>query len=131
MEHAPLITSTASVRGRKEAAREVPRAPAPYDPDQDPVITDPDKYVALFENEAVRVLRYRDQAGARTHPHAHPTAVLYALSAFRRRITFADGTSRERSFEPGDVIWLTPENHIGENVGTTATDVLLIELKGR
>ena len=131
MERAPLFTSAVTTRGRKEAAVEPSQSPAAYDPDQDPVITDPDKYVALFENETIRVLRYRDEPGARTHPHAHPNAVLYALSSFRRRITFADGTRRERSFKPGDVMWLTRENHIGENVGTTPTDVLLIELKGR
>ena len=106
------------------------RTPA-YDPDFDPTITDPDKYVTVLENDMVRVLRYRDEAGARTHPHSHPSSVLYALSAFRRLITFANGTSREHEFKPGDVMWLPPQTHIGENTGTSATDLLLVELKNR
>jgi hypothetical protein len=38
-----------------------------------PTVTHPDKYVVLFEKEAVRVLDYRDQPGAKTSLlHAHP-----------------------------------------------------------
>ena len=95
----------------------------------DPTVTDPDKYKAVMENANVRVLRYHDEPGAKTQSHHHPASVLYALSAFRRRLSFPDGTVREREFKAGDVMWLPPQTHAGENIGTTATEVLLVEVK--
>ena len=97
----------------------------------DPTITDPDKYKPVMENASVRVLRYHDEPGAKTQSHHHPASVLYAISAFRRRLSFPDGTVKEREFKPGDVMWLPPQTHAGENIGTTATEVLLVEVKGK
>src|SRR5262245_37754299 len=97
----------------------------------DPTVTDPDKYVAVMENAQVRVLRYYDVPGARTHQHHHPDSVLIALSAFHRQLTFPDGTTRERDFKPGDVVWLPAQTHVGENTGNTGTEVLLVEVKAR
>lgn len=96
---------------------------------EDPTVTDGDKYQAVMENERVRVLRYHDEPGAKTHPHHHPASVLYALSAFKRRLTFPDGTTREREFKAGDVMWVPDQTHVGENIGATPTEVLLVELK--
>jgi len=97
----------------------------------DPTVTDADKYKTVFENERVRVLRYHDAPGDKTHQHLHPASVLYALSAFRRRLTFPDGTTKEREFKPGDVMSIPPQTHVGENIGTTDTEVLLVEMKVR
>lgn len=93
----------------------------------DPTTTDPDKYVVVLENTQVRVLRYHDDPGARTRQHHHPDSLLYALSSFRRRLTFPDGTTRERDFKAGDVMWVPAQTHIGENTGATPTEVLLVE----
>lgn len=94
-----------------------------------PTVTDPDKYQAVMENEHVRVLRYHDEPGAKTNQHSHPDSLLYALSSFRRRLIFPDGTVKERDFKAGDVMWVPAQTHVGENIGTTATEVLLIEMK--
>ena len=94
----------------------------------DPTCTDPDKYRAIFENESVRVLEYRDTPGARTRPHVHPDSVMYTLSAFERRLHFADGT-RDVVMEPGNAFWLPAQTHAGENIGSTDTHVLFVELK--
>jgi quercetin dioxygenase-like cupin family protein len=91
--------------------------------------TDPDKYRVVMENERVRVLRYHDVPGARTLQHRHPDSVLYALSSFRRRLHFPDGKSRDREFSAGDVMWIPAQTHVGENIGTTDTEVLLVEVK--
>ena len=98
-------------------------------PADDPTRTDPDKYKIVLENERVRVLRYHDTPGTKTLEHHHPDSVLYALSAFKRKLVFPDGTTRERTFAPGDVMWVPAQTHIGENTGTTETDVLLVEPK--
>ena len=99
----------------------------PHQPD--PVQTDPDKYKAIFENEHVRVLRYHDEPGGKTHMHYHCDTVMYALSSFKRRLTFAEGTDKELSFSAGDVMWVPAQTHMGHNIGTTDTDVLLVEQK--
>jgi quercetin dioxygenase-like cupin family protein len=94
----------------------------------DPTETDPDKYRTILENEHVRVLEYHDTPGGHTHPHRHPDSVMYTLSAFQRRLHFADG-EREVSMEPGQVFWLPAQIHAGENIGASDTRVLFVEIK--
>lgn len=105
-----------------------PAAAAPV-PADDPTRTDPDKYRVVLENDRVRVLRYHDTPGTKTHEHHHADSLLYALSAFKRRLVFPDGTTREREFAPGDVMWVPAQTHVGENTGATDTEVLLVEPK--
>lgn len=106
-----------------------PSGVAGIDAAADPTVTDPDHYRAVMENAEVRVLRYHDTPGAKTHAHRHPNSVLYALSAFSRRLVFPDGTIKERQFKAGDVMWVPAQTHVGENIGTTDTEVLLVEVK--
>ena len=96
---------------------------------QDALVTDPDKYKLVFENERVRVLEYRDRPGDKTKLHSHPDFVLYTLSGFKRRLTLGDGRTRERVAVPGETGYSEAQTHIGENVGDTDTHVLMIELK--
>jgi len=96
---------------------------------QDAVETDGDKYSVVLENERVRVLRYHDKPGDRTSLHAHPDYVLYAESSFRRRLTFPDGLTRDVDVKAGSVAWMKGHMHIGENIGDTNTDVIIVELE--
>jgi len=99
------------------------------DPSRDPVVTDGDKYRVVLENDRVRVLEYRDSPGDRTTPHHHSDFVLCALSAFKRKFVLADGREVVREVRPWEVVWSGAQSHIGENVGSTATHVLIVELK--
>jgi hypothetical protein len=99
------------------------------DSSRDPVVTDGDKYKVVVENDRVRVLEYRDSPGQRTSPHYHPDYVLCALSAFKRRFVLPDGREAVRDVNPGEVVSGKAHSHIGENVGTTDTHVLIVELK--
>jgi hypothetical protein len=96
---------------------------------EDPLITDGDKYSVVLENERVRVLRYHDKPGDRTLQHYHPDYVLYAESSFKRRLTFPDGRKHEVDVKAGSIVWLKGHHHIGENIGDTNTDVIIVELK--
>lgn len=96
---------------------------------QDPVGTDGDKYRVLLDNEQVRILAYTDQPGATTHQHRHPAFVVYALGPFKRKLVLADGRTMMREFKAGDVMYSAGETHIGENVGQTATQIIMVELK--
>jgi quercetin dioxygenase-like cupin family protein len=94
----------------------------------DPTETDPDKYKVVFENDRVRVLEYRDRPGDRTSPHHHPDSVMVTLSSFDRRLIH-NGEHRDVKLESGRVNWLTAQEHSGENIGSSETHVLFVELK--
>jgi quercetin dioxygenase-like cupin family protein len=96
---------------------------------KDPVITDGDKYKVLTENERVRVLEYRDTPGAKTSKHYHPDFVLYALAPFKRQLTLGNGKTVIREVKAGDVLWSQAQEHIGKNIGTSETHVIIVELK--
>jgi hypothetical protein len=55
--------------------------------------------------------------------------VLYAVAPFERRITLPDGKVLMRKFAAGDVLFSEAQTHIGENVGTTPSHAILVELK--
>jgi hypothetical protein len=95
----------------------------------DPVHTDGDKYKVRLENARVRVLEYRDRPGEKTHEHSHPAFVVIALSPFKRRLILPDGKIIIREFQAGDVMFSDAQTHIGENVGESATHILMIEMK--
>ena len=94
----------------------------------DPTVTDPDLYSVIFENERVRVLEYRDQPGACTHPHRHPDSVMVTLTDFRRRITAGDRTVQV-DLRAGEARWLGAQEHSGENIGDSRTHSIFVELK--
>ncbi len=97
----------------------------------DPVTTNPQLYSVLFENDRVRVLEYRDQPGTRSVPHAHPDSVMVTLSSFDRRLHAADnaGTHVDVTLPAETARWLGAQTHSGENIGTTETHVIFVELK--
>jgi len=95
----------------------------------DPVVTNPDNYKVVFENDSVRVLEYHDKPGHKSTPHEHPNSVMYTLSSFKRRLV-SDSGSRDVEMEAGLTGWLPAQKHYGENIGDTDTHVLFVELKG-
>jgi beta-alanine degradation protein BauB len=96
--------------------------------DRDPTTTNPHLYRVVMENERVRVLEYRDTPGDRTTVHAHPDSVMVTLSAFRRRLVRGDRHT-DVELEAGEVRWLDAQEHLGENIGDTASHVIFVELK--
>ena len=94
----------------------------------DPTVTDPDLYTVIFENDRVRVLEYRDQPGARTHPHRHPDSVMVTLSSFQRRVS-SNGRSVDVVLDAGEARWVGAQEHVGENTGWTGTHSIFVELK--
>jgi hypothetical protein len=94
----------------------------------DPVMSNPDHYKVIFENDRVRVLEYTDQPGDKTTPHQHPDSVMYTLSSFRRRLSSGD-EHRDVDLTAGVTGWLPAQLHHGENIGETPTHVIFVELK--
>ena len=96
---------------------------------QDPVQTDSDKYKVILENDRVRVLEYRDNPGGQTAQHRHPAFVLYTLTPFTRELTLPDDKVLRRDFKAGEAFWSEAQTHVGKNVGTTPTHIIMIEMK--
>jgi beta-alanine degradation protein BauB len=94
----------------------------------DPVVTNPEHYAVLFENDEVRVLEYNDQPGDRTTPHDHPDSVMYSLSHIRRRLVAGD-QQRDVDIPAGTVNWVPAQRHSGENTGDTPSRAIFVELK--
>lgn len=94
----------------------------------DPVVSNPNLYRVLFENERVRVLEYRDHPGDQTTPHHHPDSVMVTCSSFRRLIS-SGGNELEVALAPFEARWLDEQNHAGHNVGDSDTHAIFIELK--
>ena len=94
----------------------------------DPTQTDPDRYKVIFENDRVRVLEYKDKPGDRTSPHRHPDSVMYTLSSFERRLIRGD-QHRDVQLQAGRVNWLSAQEHSGENIGTSDSHVIFVELR--
>lgn len=94
----------------------------------DPVVTNPQFYRVLFENERVRVLEYVDQPGDESTPHRHPDSVMFTLSAFSRRLS-TSGRSVDVDLPAGVARWLPAQEHSGANIGETSTHTIFIELK--
>jgi len=64
------------------------------------------------------------------HPIAIGAEAYYKYAAGDSlTITLSDGKAMIREFKVGDVFWSEAQTHIGENIGDTATHVLMIEMK--
>jgi beta-alanine degradation protein BauB len=66
--------------------------------------------------------------GDRTSPHRHPDSVMYTLSAFERRLIHGD-QQRDVQLQAGRVNWIAAQEHSGENIGTTESHSIFVELK--
>lgn len=94
----------------------------------DPVVTNPNLYRVVVENDRVRALEYRDVPGDRTAPHGHPDSVMITFSSLRRRLSSGDREA-DLELDAGLVHWLVAQEHTGENIGETETHVFFEELK--
>ena len=94
----------------------------------DPVVTNPQFYRVIFENERVRVLEYLDRPGDESTPHRHPDSVMFTLTAFRRRLS-SGGRFIDVDLPEGVARWLPAQEHSGANTGETDTHTIFVELK--
>lgn len=97
----------------------------------DGLISSPDNFKLLLENDQVRVLQYTLPPGARDHWHTHPPRVGHVLSGAKIRVTHADGTHADYDEQTGDTYWgeFSPL-HDTQNIGATPYIALLVEVKG-
>ena len=95
----------------------------------DPVKADPSHYKVEFENDRIRVLRIRYEAGEKSVMHSHPESVAVVLSQGKVAFDFPDGRHHEADVKTGDVHWHPAGEHLPHNVGDSVLEVLMVELK--
>ena len=96
---------------------------------QDMVKVAPNTTKVLLENDRVRVLEVRQKPGEKGAMHSHPASLICPLSTSKAKFTSPDGKTTESELKAGEVTWREAETHAVENVGTTDSQVLVIELK--
>jgi quercetin dioxygenase-like cupin family protein len=96
---------------------------------QDPVKVDPKHYKVEFENANVRVLRVTVGPGEKSVMHRHPNAVAVFQTNGRVKFTFPDGKTEERDITAGQALWTPAIKHQPENIGDSAFEVILVEMK--
>ena len=90
----------------------------------------PNTTKVLLENDRVRVLEVQQKPGEKLAMHSHPAYLVYSLSLGKAKFTSPDGKTIEGELnKAGAVNWHEAETHAVENVGTTDSRVLVIELK--
>jgi beta-alanine degradation protein BauB len=82
----------------------------------------------LLENDRVRVLDVRMKPGASSPMHAHPDLVSYSLNGGNLG-SLSRAAKAWTSSSAGEAIWLEAPTHGTENIGSTETHDLTIELK--
>ena len=118
-----LVLLCVAAAGASALLAQTARAP-------DALTANPEHIKLKLENERVRVLEARLEPGQKENAHSHPGYVVYAVSGGTIRVHGADGKTTDLALATGDVMYREPVvEHWGENVGTTATELILVELK--
>jgi quercetin dioxygenase-like cupin family protein len=95
----------------------------------DPVKVDAKHYKVQFENDSVRVLHISYGPGEKSVMHSHPNGVAVYLTDGMVSMTTPDGKSQDMPGKAGDAVWTPAGNHLPQNVGAKAFQVVLVELK--
>lgn len=102
---------------------------APVATAQDMVKVAPKNCTVVLENDHVRVTRVVIKAGEKLPMHSHGANIVYALSSGKTKYTFPDGKTEERDIKAGTAVWSDSVTHSAENIGTTETRALVVEIK--
>ena|ERR1051326_4483026 len=97
---------------------------------QDPAVVNSKTIKVRFENDRVRVMEATLPPGTKEAVHSHPAYVIYVLEGGKFRNYASDGKTTEGELKTGEVLYRDPLTHAAENIGTTTTHLILVELKG-
>ena len=102
---------------------------APIATAQDMVKVAPKNCTVVLDNDHVRVVRVVIKPGEKLAMHSHGPHIVYALISGKTKYTLPDGKTEEREIKAGTAVWSDGVTHIAENIGTTETRALVVELK--
>ena len=98
---------------------------------QDAVKVDPKHYSVVSENDQVRILKVHYGAHEKSVMHSHPNLVAVFMTDGKMKMNTPDGKSQDMAVTKGQAMWADAGTHLPENVGDSALDGYLIELKGK
>jgi beta-alanine degradation protein BauB len=98
---------------------------------QDPVKVDAKHYKVLLDNDQVRVLKIHYNPKEKSVMHEHPATVVVFLNDSKTKFTLPDGSSTDATQKAGDLAFAEAGKHLPQNVGNTAVEGILVELKGK
>jgi len=90
---------------------------------------DPAHHKVEFENDQVRVVRYRLAPGEQSARHSHPDSVIVVLNGGSIQNTTDDDKTISSQPKPGDTLWRPALTHFTKNVGATSIEGILVEPK--
>jgi quercetin dioxygenase-like cupin family protein len=82
-----------------------------------------------FENQHIRVLRFRLGPREKSPMHEHPARITTNLTSGRSRVTLGDGRSQEMESRAGEVAWRPAIRHAVENLTDKPLEIVTTELK--
>jgi len=89
---------------------------------------DPEGHRIVFENDHVRILEVRNNAGTHLPMHSHQARVVVAISPYRIRSVAPDGEVTIIDRRPGEANWVDDEDHSAEML-IGPTHVIEVEIK--
>jgi quercetin dioxygenase-like cupin family protein len=93
------------------------------------VKVDPRHYTIEFENERVRVLRIKYEAGEKSVMHSHPESIAVFLTDSHAKFTYPDGRTEAINANAGTVQHMDAFTHLPESTSKTPFEVIQVELK--
>ena len=88
------------------------------------------KYINVkLDNARARVFESTLKPGDKEALHSHPASIIYVIEGGKVRNHAADGSVVEAELKTGDVQYREPLTHWAENIGTTTTRLIIVELK--
>ncbi len=97
----------------------------------DAVSADPQHYSVEFENDVIRVLRIRYGPGETSVMHRHPANCAIFVTDATGTFQLPTGETVAAGGTAGQVLCGDAEVHLPTNTGTSAFEVVVVELKGR
>ena len=97
----------------------------------DAVTADPAHYSVSFENELVRFLRVRYDAGEKSVMHRHSASCVIFLTDQTFNFTLPDGTTEPASVAAGALGCGNGNVHLPENIGAEPAEFIMVEFKNR
>jgi len=94
----------------------------------DASLGDPAHFTRVYEDAALRVLRFRLGPHEKAPMHSHGDHVSVNLTDQHGRVTTAAGATREVTRTAGTAVWAPPQTHSSENLSDSPFEVVEIEL---
>jgi hypothetical protein len=100
-------------------------------PHDNAMIVEPEAYRLVFENRRARVAWVTNQPGGKTAMHSHPAHVFrYVVASHHLAGTDPDGIVHDIDIAAGAAFWREePMRHATDNIGNTAGQLVLIEVR--